>query len=202
MKMAPATSRPQPSANLTSSLRKAGKCELPPIAKARKGDVAAIDARAELGLRAVKQLDAVLGLLRTRPIRGGLKGRLDHSRVARPIGTREIAALTESAEPSVALWDRLAGISACAWRDLLTMEDEATRAANVEPQLQAAEEEDFRSLYMEILTDGAAGELDQIREDEQLGRESVQILVNALETGANTYLPFERTLIVHSFTRQ
>jgi hypothetical protein len=189
---------------LEGALKKAAKCKLPSIAKKHGDHPVAIDARAELGLRVVKQIDAVLGLLRTRPARGGLEGRLDHSRVSRPVGTREIAtASMHGDDASVALWDRLAGISTSAWRDLHAAEaDEAKAARTIESRAAGVDGGNFRALYMGILTDGLAGELDQMREDEQLSRAGVEMLVNALETGADAFLPFERALVVHSFAQR
>lgn len=184
---------------LPAVLRTAAKRRLPPVAGLRPGHEAALDARAELGLRAVRQMDAVLGLLRARPARGGIEGRLDQARVSRPIGARE---LTSTAEVSAGLWARLAGISACAWRDVLVAEDEAEAAGAGQAGRAAAEDEAFRGLYMRILTDGLAGELDQLRQDEQLGAASVDVLVSALETGADTFLPFERALVAHSFAEE
>lgn len=181
---------------LATALRKAAKRKLPPVAELHAGNAAAIDAHADLGLRAVKQMDAVLNLLRSRPAKGGMEGRLDQARVSRPVGVRELAFM---AEPSAGLWARLAGISACAWRDLHIAEDAAKREDAAEPDRQAVKDDAFRRLYMRILTDGLAGELDQLREEEQLGAESVDMLVSALETGADTFLPFERALVVHSF---
>ncbi|KAJ1621261.1 hypothetical protein T492DRAFT_1071672 [Pavlovales sp. CCMP2436] len=192
-----------PSAKLAPALRKAAKAKLPAVAKLRKEDAAAIDARADLGLRVIRQMDAVLALLRTRPGEAGIEGRLERARVSRPVGAREIAATDASAlDASVALWGRLAGISAYAWRDLLAAEEAAKRTEGVAPDKQAAEDDEFRRLYMGILTDGLASELDQLREDEQLGEASVDMLVNALETGASTFLPFERALVLHSFAEQ
>ncbi|KAG8467237.1 hypothetical protein KFE25_000553 [Diacronema lutheri] len=181
----------RPPSKLEAALRKATKCKLPPVGKLCAEDADAIDARANLGLRTVKQMDDVLGLLRTRPAKGGIEGRLDEARVSRRIGAREIAS---TSEPSAGLWARLAGISACAWRDVQLAEEDANEAHR-----QVAEEDAFRELYMQIITDGLAGELDQIREKEQLGAESVDALVSALETGADTFLPFERSLVAHSF---
>lgn len=188
--------RPAPAPKLATALRKAAKAKLPAVGKLRANHAAALDARAELGLRAVKQMDAVLGLLRTRPTRGGMEGRLDQARVSRPVGVRELAS---TPEPSAGLWARLAGISACAWRDLHAAEGEAEEQGAVEPNSQAADDDAFRGLYMRIITDGLASELDQIRQDEQLGAANVDMLVRALETGADSFLPFERALIVQTF---
>jgi len=63
------------------------------------------------------------------------------------------------------------------------------------PELRSA----FTRLYMEILTEGAADDLDGLRRDEALDEASLSLLVDALEAGADTFDDAAKGLAMESY---
>eukprot|EP00965_Chrysotila_dentata_P188048 6172500-Pleurochrysis_carterae.AAC.1 len=68
-----------------------------------------------------------------------------------------------------------------------------------ESHAQLDEKEAFRSLYMEILTEGTAEELDEMRRNEAMDEAGLSMLIDALQFGGESFNETERRLAISSF---
>ena len=62
----------------------------------------------------------------------------------------------------------------------------------------AAERHALRNLYMEVLTEGAGEELDELRTKEHLDESKLGVLIDALESGASAFNREQRQLALDS----